>query len=288
MLHELPESTNMTSNSISVSQRESITEQGYLQAPTWGEVAHLPLIDEDTFARQPRAAYEVALLAVGESVYRPEAFLAARQLRYAKYTELGWLSKDVRDTDGGEHDEYDAYAAQFGVMKNTPYGSRMIATSRLIVRNGTLLPVEKDYPEVYGTNPVQPGETEASRLISDSKNKKERALATFALERAMVGWGIRNDHTVAHAMVEDYLLRRFDETRLPYTKMSSDFKEIEEYANTKNMAIRVDAFEVVKKVRITQVGIPLATSLFFCGIQKTQGLGFYGKSLIRRFPDERA
>lgn len=273
----------MTYHTIGIEHREGVIQPADVSAPLFPDVSHLPIVHEDTFAECPRAAYEVALLAVGETVHRPEAFQAARQLRYNKYTELGWLPKEVQDADGGEHDEYDDHAAQFGVLKNTPYGTRMIATSRLIVRNGTLLPVEKDYPEVYAENPVKAGELEASRLISDSKDKRERALSTFALERAMVGWGLANGHTVAHAMVEGYLLKRFDETHLPYEQMSPDFKEIAEYANTKNMAIRIDAHDVVRKVQIAQLGVPIATSLFFWNVAKNQGLGFYGNKLLKRY-----
>ena len=273
----------MTYNAIGIEHREGAIQPVDVTAPLFQDVSHLPLVHEETFAGCPRAAYEVALLAVGETVYRPEAFQAARQLRFNKYTELGWLPKEVQDPDGGEHDEYDVHATQFGVLKNTPFGARMIATSRLIIRNGTLLPVEKDYPEIYGENPVKAGELEASRLISDSKDRRERALSTFALERAMVGWGLANDHIVAHAMVEGYLLKRFRETHLPYTEMSADFKEIPEYANTKNMAIKIDAHDVVRKVQIAQLGVPIATSLFFWQVAKNQGLGFYGNRFIKRY-----
>ncbi len=250
---------------------------------------HLPHIGRESaiFKDHPKAAYFVGLVALCGTELLPDVYLAARQLRFNKYKDLGWLMDDKRDADGGEHDEDDARSAEFAVVSNDPDGPVVIATSRLILKDiepVRPLPVETHYPEAFVQRQVLMSDTEAGRMISDSKNSRERALATAASHRAMIGWGMAHGYYNAYAMVEEWLMDRFDMTGVPYTQLS-ELKGITEYGDTKNAAIAINPKELVKRTQIHQLGVPLGTKLFFHGIDKSQGLGYYGSRLLRRQSD---
>ncbi len=243
----------------------------------------LPLVHAEVFSRHPQAAYYVGVLAV-DGMENGPAYLAARQLRFERYNDLGWLPDSSRDLDGGEHDQFDEDAVQFGVIKNSLMGPRMIATSRLIRKTtkNPILPVEADYPEVFTDNPAGLNDVEVSRLISASSDKRERHAASLAIQRAMIGWCSNNGVDKTHAMVEPYLAKIFDQTGVPYEKRS-DFKPIPEYANTENAVVTIDPMRMAQTLRAHRIGMPIATSLFFHNINKTQGQGFYGRHFLKRY-----
>lgn len=252
---------------------------------------HLPVIEDDVFSRHRHAAYNVALVALRDEEILPSAYRASRQLRFNKYNSLGWLPDEAMDPDGGEHDDDDIRSAHFAVIANegADQAPRLIATSRLILKDVEPimpLPVETHFVDAFKDQPAGSTETEASRMISDSKNRIERSLATFATHRAMIGFGFANGYNRANAIVEDWMLKRFDETHLPYDRLA-EFTTVAEYGNTVNTAIAIDPEQVVQSTKILRRNrVPILTSLFFRNVKKDQGVGFYNKNFLARYRDE--
>ena len=229
-----------------------------------------------------KARYYVGVLAVEDNILMPEAFTAARRLRFNTYHSLGWLPDSARDEDGGEHDKDDSRSIQIGVIKNIADENRaeMISTSRLIIRNGESLPVEKYFPEDYEKGMPVP-DTEISRLISSSKDRRERALAILACYRAMLGVGIAAGHQTTSAVIEDWLVRRIDSVGISYER-SANYKKISDYGNTQNTQIFIDSKDLVEGAKLTG-SLPIITKLFFCCIKGNNGIGYYGSRFLKRF-----
>lgn len=249
---------------------------------------HLPFVfeHEGLFSEYPSASYYVGLIAAENSVHMPETFLAARRLRYDTYRSYGLLGGHDMDLDGGEHDAYDMQSAHFGVLKNTGSIPKLIAYSRLILNRdgGVELPVEEDYPEAFARSSGQ-GSSETSRLVSMSRDKKERSLASAALQRAMIGWGVNNGIDISYAMVDERVIEQLDRFKIPYSQ-ESDYKYIPQY-NSASKVIAIDPEEALKYASLKNVlHVPMATSMFFNGTKQNQGLGYYGAHLIKRYgPD---
>lgn len=272
---------------MAINPHDHIRLEGY-DDHTSAPHEHLPVVQngEAIFRGHERAAYFVGLVALCGEEYLPEAYLAARQLRFQKYNTLGWLPNSAREADGGERDQDDSRSAQFAVVSNEKDGVvRVIATSRLILKDVEPvrpLPVEVHFPEAFTDRQITLRDTEASRMISDSKDRKERALATFACHRAMVGWGVANGYNRANAIAEEWLLDRFDVTNLPYEQLA-DYRPIDEYGGTRNTAIQIDPQQLIRKTRIGSLAVPLTTSLFFRGVRRNRGLGHYNSSFLWRY-----
>lgn len=257
----------------------------------------LPVVKggERLFTSRPKAVYYVGVMAAGDyltpdgsvvpgDIFMPAAFDAARQLRFRKYNSLGWLPDSAQDEDGGEHDEDDARSIQIGVIKNGQGrdGARLIATSRLIVRDESgPLPIEKYFPEAF-VDGVQVPQTETSRMVSASLDKRERAMATLACHRAMLGCGVSSGYGNTSAVAEDWLLRRFEKIGLPYERIG-DFKEIDDYGDSRNAPILIDAQEIVDRTCFVKGKAPLSTKLLFNGALRNGGLGYYDRYFMRRF-----
>lgn len=248
---------------------------------------HLPLLlgeSQDLFSRQSQASYYVGIIAAEGAIYMPDAYLAARRLRYDTYHGYGLLAESDRDLDGGEHDEYDDISAHFGVVKNKNGTPQLIAYGRQVINRsgGIRLQVEEDYPEVFEERTSGPNVTESSRLVSMSRNPKERGLASAALQRAMLGWGVNSGFELSYAMVDEVVIRQLNNSKIPYTPLS-EYKYIPKY-NSATKVISINPVEALKKASVKNVlKVPLATTMFFNCAQRTQGLGYYGAHLIRYY-----
>lgn len=249
---------------------------------------HLPFVfeHEALFADYPKASYFVGLVAAEGTVYMPETFFAARRLRFDTYKGYGLLNNEDRDIDGGEHDDWDLGkdSAQFAVLKNTGTIPKLIAFSRLLLnRSGNVtLPSEEDYPEAFPDGHSGPGSTESSRLTSMSTNRKERSLASAALQRTMIGWGVNNGFNISYAMVDERVTEQLDKFKIPFNS-HSDYKFIHKY-NSASKVISIDPEVALREASLKNVlRMPLATSLFFNGVKQNQGLGYYGANLVWRY-----
>lgn len=257
------------------------------EAPAYG---HLPDVPVDVFSRHPRAAYLVAVTAVGSDVLMPEAYEASRVLRYNKYAELGWVDSAKFDIarNGSRMeplDDHDASSYHLSVIKNMrgQRPNKLIATGRSIIKGSGLLPVEYVFPEIFAEKPAPTGANEVSRLISDSLHKPERALASMALQRGMTNLAVQEDHGPTYAMTEKYLVNRLEATHFPHDMMT-DFKPIKEYKDTLNALMMTDWRKVTAGTALFRSGVPLKTGLFFRGVEKPGiGLGYYGRRFLYRY-----
>ncbi len=245
---------------------------------------HLPVVENggEIFKEHPRAQYYISLCALNGAQIEPDIFLAARQLRANKYMDLGWLSEQSRDSDGGEHDNDDLRSAEFAIVSNDDDAARVIATQRLIMKDSEMeepLPVERFFPEIH----VAAGEGEYSRLISDSKDKRERSLASLACYRTACHFMNNRDYKGGYATVEDYLFRVLNKAKVPFTQ-ETDFVSIDEYAGTKNAAIGLNMEEINKNFKLTNFKSPasMAAKVFFNSNKSDDALGFYSSNLIHR------
>lgn len=257
--------------------------------------SHYQPIDDDIFLGHENAKYFVGIVATGDIEHHPAAFEAVQRFRYNTYVDRLWLPESVRRENGGELDEFDHRAVHIAVAKNN--GTKrpdLVGTTRLILKqNGDPLPVEVDYPEVFGDRPALKRSGEVSRLIGPVKpyvnsekqietpeEKTERHLVFSALVRTIIGWGFQNNYHTGYAMGEDWLLRTLDKSNIPYDKVA-DYKQIPEYGNTENAAISMDPVRVLNNIR-THPSMPFATKVFFAGVRRHGGLGYHNKMMLRR------
>lgn len=244
-------------------------------------VYHFPVVERgnELFMNHPKARYYVGVLAVRDRIIMPEAFLAARRLRFNKYHALGLLSDSDQDEDGGEHDEDDGRSIQFGVIKNLGEDDpQMIATSRLILRGDKKLPVEKYFPDFFENRETP--ETEISRLVSVS-GKGERGLATLACYRAMMGVGVAAGYRTTAAVTESWLINKLDKLKIPHVA-GSMYRTLDDYAdNAPTAPLAIDSAEIIEKSRIFG-SMPLMPKIFFRGIKSNKGIGYYDKTMLRR------
>jgi hypothetical protein len=252
-------------------------------------------IDTDIFNKREQASFYVGILAIGEDIVLPQAYTAARRLRYETYNALGWFDESRRDSDGGEHDEHDNASVQFGVIQNMGKSKPMvIATSRLIIKNklNQILPVEEKYPEAFVAEPAPQNSTEVSRMISQSPDLLTRHLASMACQRAMISYAVNTGMQPAYAMTEPYLSNKewmrkgerpgqLDKVGIPYREIASP-KPIEEYAQTRTGVIELSPFEIMHSMRMTNLHVPFTTRLFFARAAQTKGIGYYGDKFIWR------
>ena len=93
---------------------------------------------------RPFARYRVAVIATPSEVLIPGADVAARRMRFQRYSDLGWLAPEAQDADGGEHDKYDKDSVHLGVFRRATMRARnLIASSRLLLGGRTPLPTQK-------------------------------------------------------------------------------------------------------------------------------------------------
>lgn len=252
--------------------------------------SHLPELQTDIFARYPRASYMVALAGAGGEVIMPEVFDACRELRFRKYSQLGWIALDNVEYKNGRQlepfDEYDADAEHIAVIKNRKAKPPvLIATGRSLIKPTAEQPhpVEKAYPEIFAEAPAPVHSNEISRLVSDSKDRPERALASMAVQRAMTTRCIQKEYGPTYAMIEEYLAKRLRVTHFPHDLLA-DFKPIPQYADTQNAVMRTDWQRVLRETRLGAGQVPWRTSLFFKSVDRPGGgFGFYGKHFLHRF-----
>lgn len=240
-----------------------------------------PVDDGELMFASRRHKYLVAILAREGEVVWPSAFLAARRLRFETYRRYRWLDASDQDADGGESDQWDPRAIQVGVLRRTDK-VELIATSRLIVRRTSRdrIPVEFEYPEAFPSGTANVMDAELSRLVSVSPDKRERALASMACQRAMLGWALANGVNQAYGIVEDHLVRRLEATGIPHHVLT-DLKPLPSFGDSMNRVIRIDPREMARDVLHIR-RVPFATYLFFRGLQNHQGSGASGRRLMIR------
>lgn len=306
----------MSSISTSVPGPEASPYRGSSSGHTaeLAEAAHeyyaaFPLVDVPVFGGARRAKYAIGLVAAGEGVrlepgvkpmgelFNPEVERAWNQLRYASYKSLGWTHEQP-DAHGAEQaDLHDKVSLQVAVLKNMgrqPDGrdARVIGGARLILGGlGIPLPVESKFDIIPDA-----GATEISRMIAvrpqtaeemaekrwRSPVRGEARVVYAAIQRGLIGIGRKQGYKSAFGMTEEYLIKSLEECGLPFERLT-DYIETPEYANTKNALIFVSQAAVAARVRIGNPHVPFTTKLFFHGVERNQGQGFYyDKNMVLR------
>lgn len=239
-----------------------------------------PLFEDTTGGK-----YWVGVVAVGETILRPEEYQATRRLRAAVYIdEMGFLDEAHREDDGGESDADDARSIHFGIVEHPgDETEENIArgTLRLIFKQSesTLLPAEKYFPEAFEKSPAPLRSVEASRYIARHEDTMQQRLIFLAEIRCMVLQAIEMGIPNIYAIIEEPFARNMRLNRLPFDRISEP-KMIEDY-NSVNFAIRLDPNEVLEAAKRNEKAQALLLEL----IRKTSdglGIGYYNNSFEER------
>lgn len=243
-----------------------------------------PVEEQEVFETAPRAAFYVGLIATGDTVNMPEAFLSAGQLRAQVYVdELQFLPPSAKLDDGTEWDSDDSRSRHYGVLENRQGESPVIATMRAITKRHKkdLLPAERLFPEAFGTkrNPQAPiGAIEASRFISRHENKRIQSAAAISLIRAVVTQAYIHANEPIYAVVEQPLYQFFSRLGIPLEEITK-FKPIPYYNNTENAVLRFHPGEIIRATHEDERPDRVITP-YFRSTKENHGLGYYDEALI--------
>lgn len=248
--------------------------------------ALIPSVETSVFDGHQEAKFWIGKVAVPGEILLPDEYIAARQLRANIYIDKeGFLPPEARETDGGESDEDDDRSIQFAVVENLGVRSRLVGTTRLIVKRheNDSLPVEQLFPEAFEDRPAPIGATEASRFIAQHPNKMTKHLISLSGIRAMDLEALERGYEPVYAVVEERLAGMFDFIGLPYRKMT-DLKFLPEYS-TPNMPIEIDPSRVLEEIKKDLSGRLLLTQ-FFQDALVSQGLGHFENDLQKPINDK--
>ena len=241
----------------------------------------LPRVDSEVFDQHPKAVFWVGQVATINSVLAPAEFVGALQLRANTYIDdLGWLDERSRDEVGREIDEDDARSVHFAILeKNGSIQPKVVGASRLILKTSESdkLPIERFYPEAFADTPAELGAVEGSRLIARHPNQFKQHLISMANIRAMDLWALNEKVPYIYGVAERPLLRFLKLHGFPYEQLS-DYKNLPEYGDTLNAAIRFDPRKVAA---LNPENSSRATVLkkFFEEAVDTLGLGYFDEEL---------
>lgn len=250
----------------------------------------LPDVDSRVFDGREVAAFWVGLVANKGTIQMPDEYAAVLKLRANVYIdELQYLPEEARGPHGQEVDDDDIRSVQFAILeKNGFIEPRAVGTGRLIIKRDKddKLPVERLYPEVFANRPAEVGAVEGSRLIARHPDQFRQNLLGLASIRALDFWALENGVPYIYGMAEKPLLRYLSLNGFPYEQLS-DFKEVEDYGDTLNAAIR---FEPRKVAEIDQLENSRRRVFkeFFEEAADSYGLGYFDMELKQLRTDEYA
>ncbi|MEM7093168.1 MAG: hypothetical protein AAF567_09215 [Actinomycetota bacterium] len=176
-------------------------------------------------------ALRLGLIREGSRILDPDAMQAAARLRADKYIrELGWLSSDDIDADGGESDAYDDHATHFAVLApDHEVGDQAVATVRFVQRPDGQVPMRSLFPEVGRFGPI----CEVSRYIARDR------IASLALRAVMVAQLLERRATGV-AMVSQDLADHLNDQGLANQSFAGP-RAAEAYDDEEQVAIALDA-----------------------------------------------
>lgn len=239
----------------------------------------MPEVATDMFRVQDSAAFWIGVVATPELVMEPEIFTAARSLRAGVYIDKNnFLPESARQSDGGETDSDDPRSVHFVVVEKSDPISRLVGTSRLIMKNNKNepLPVERYFPEAFHKSDASVNPAEVSRFIAQHPNKSIQRAISLSLIRAMAFEAFENGSRPVYAVIEANFARLLKGVGLPFEQITAT-KQIEAYHNTQNMAVKFEPEEVFTTAMDGKAEI---LSTFFRRSPQLLGLGYYDQSLI--------
>lgn len=150
----------------------------------------------------------------------------------------GYLDSSTKNEDGTEIDSDDRRSKQVFVVENR--GSQLVAAvacGRLVIKDGSVLPVEKFFPEAF--SPELPiGSVEISRFIARHQDPYLNIDLQKSLMAAGVGHVASEGLGSMYAVVDPHFERGLKLMLRSAIRRSSDLKYIKEY-NTENYAIKI-------------------------------------------------
>lgn len=245
-------------------------------------------VDSEVFKYHPDAPYYIGVVAMNGFELQPELYEAAGRLRANVYIdEKRFLPATARNADGTERDYDDNRSVHLVAVENQGLHlpPRLIGTARMILKRSPEddLPVEHYYPDCFAGDAAAPVRSaEVSRYIARHESKQVQALISLGLIRAAAAWLDQNVHRPAYAVVEAGLVRMFDKIGLPYTEVSG-YRSLEEYGDTRNMAIQMDPERVLQNAKAeNHISTPSMLSPDFFGKAYVhKGVGYFNHTLTR-------
>ncbi len=240
------------------------------------------LHERHLFIGREAAACYIGLLATPEVVNMEDELRAALVLRANVYIdEMGFLPASARRIDGTESDADDARSRHFGVIENCGDSTRVIGGMRAIIKRDEAdkLPIERLFPEAFASEDAPVNAVEASRYISRHENRMRQHAAALGLIRAVVAQAVKHDNQPIYAVVEEPLHRLFEIAGLPL-EVIGEPKEIPEYNNTVNVALRFDPNEIMAAAANDHDG-KLRITPYFKTVHQNDGLGYYDELFLR-------
>lgn len=154
-----------------------------------------------------------------------EAYRRFLELRREIYVdEAGFLAAE-HGSDGRETDEDDARSLAFAVVEECAGELRIRAALRLIVKGRATravtddrLPVERYWPEVFGSSPAPEPSVEVSRLIARHEDRAAQHASVLELYAAVLAFldeaGIRSAYGLIDPVLERLLRLSLTATRI--------------------------------------------------------------------------
>jgi len=248
----------------------------------------LVLGSNELFRFSPESTYWVGRVTTQGEVHNPLYWDRLAKFR-SIYVDLGFKSPESLDEEGRLTDDYDSISDNFAVVENTPDGEgfkdTIVGSGRLIVKDAaTLLPIEDEFPELFGDSPIPPGYAEASRFIAKHEKKFMQRMISASVLRALTFRSIGAEIDEVYCMVEVGLKRMLAEkVGLPVEQLTEDPKDIPSQGGAL-YPIAIKPAEVLESLRNGESAEKQGVSSykqFFGSAVDSSGEGFFDNTLMR-------
>lgn len=217
--------------------------------PRYSNESVIPTVKSQAFVDNPMSRFAIGMVGMGDDVYYPEEKLAYHRLRagvYAKQT--GMIPLDRINEDGGEYDSDDSRSAHMCIVENRGEEQRVVASMRLIVRQGGIpLPIEKHFPDVFSGASAPDFSTEVSRYIARHEDARLQDALRWPTFRRALAHIANYNLGPTYAIVEPFLERKLRMAGVPCAPLA-DPEFVAEY-NEYNLPIMIDTAGLIERVR---------------------------------------
>lgn len=199
------------------------------------------IVESDLFNSADSARFALGIFSSSRMLSYEDGSVeqAIFRLRSKVYIDQeGYLDDSTKNEDGTEIDVDDRRSKQVFVVENRgPQLVAAVACGRLVVKDGSPLPVEKFFPEVFCPE-LPTGSVEISRFIARHQDPYLNIDLQKSLMAAGVGHVDSEKLGSMYAVVDPYFERGLKLMLRSAVRRSSDLKYIKEY-NTENYAIEI-------------------------------------------------
>jgi N-acyl-L-homoserine lactone synthetase len=248
-----------------------------------------PEINAELFVNNPNASFWVGLISP-QDYKTGELYDSVGRFRANVYVrEQEFLPANAVDACGREYDSDDDRSTQFVVAEriqesdNSVASARIVGYGRLIVKEcqKDLLPIEKQFVELFENNPASPGSTEVSRFISRHEDNLMQHFIGLSVIRAMTHFSLTKNIDTAYFEIESHLLKMLRYIGLPLEQLSEP-KEVLEVGGLRRLyPIRITPNDIIDAVGTDTFDSQILSD-FFANESSSHGLGFYPNSLTNQ------